>query len=103
VCARGPQRALAEHVKSTAAAVKSTAAATALALALGLGAAGGPALANTAAETGACVISKCQSELARCITDEKCLESLVCLNSCEGKPDKSGCQVRRGTPRAQRR
>ena len=56
--------------------------------------AGGPALANTAAETGACVISKCQSELARCITDEKCLESLVCLNSCETAPNKSGCQVR---------
>jgi len=93
VCARGAQRALAEHVKT----VKSTAAATALAVALGLGAAGaGPALANTAAETGACVISKCQSELARCITDEKCLESLVCLNSCEGKPDKSGCQIRCG-------
>lgn len=31
-----------------------------------------------------------------CLADEKCVENLVCLNTCNGKPDEAGCQIRCG-------
>ena len=55
-----------------------------------------PALAADAAKVGACLFGNCQKELARCVADEKCVESLVCLNTCTGKPDEADCQVRCG-------
>lgn len=74
--------------------VAGTAGAVTLALALG---ASSPALASDSAKVGKCLFSKCQTELASCIADEKCLESLVCLNKCEivGK-DISSCQIKCG-------
>jgi hypothetical protein len=35
-----------------------------------------------------------QGALARCMADGECLENLVCLQLCNGKPDESACQVR---------
>lgn len=35
-----------------------------------------------------------QGALARCVADGECLENLVCLQLCNGKPDESACQVR---------
>lgn len=32
----------------------------------------------------------------RCLTDEKCLENLVCLNTCNDRPDEAACQIRCG-------
>jgi hypothetical protein len=43
---------------------------------------------------GSCVVSQCQSQLARCIGDEKCAENLICLQRCNNTPDEAGCQVR---------
>jgi hypothetical protein len=37
-----------------------------------------------AAATGQCLLSSCQLELAGCLADEKCAESLVCLQTCFG-------------------
>jgi len=45
---------------------------------------------------GTCLLGKCQKELARCVADEKCIESLVCLNTCSGRPDESDCQIKCG-------
>jgi violaxanthin de-epoxidase len=47
-------------------------------------------------ESGKCLLSRCQRELAECLVDEKCAESLVCLNSCFGKPDEADCQIKCG-------
>ncbi|EEH54773.1 violaxanthin deepoxidase [Micromonas pusilla CCMP1545] len=49
-----------------------------------------------AAETGKCLLSSCQLELAGCIADEKCAESLVCLQTCFGRPDEADCQIKCG-------
>lgn len=67
------------------------------ALAVALGAASAaPTLAIDSAKVGSCVLQKCQVELARCLADEKCLENLVCLQGCNGRPDETGCQVKCG-------
>lgn len=31
-----------------------------------------------------------------CLADEKCLENLVCLNTCNDRPDEAACQIRCG-------
>jgi violaxanthin de-epoxidase len=49
-----------------------------------------------AVESGKCLLSRCQLELAACVADEKCAESLVCLNSCYGRPDEADCQIKCG-------
>ncbi|OUS44223.1 violaxanthin de-epoxidase precursor [Ostreococcus tauri] len=46
--------------------------------------------------TGACLLQNCGRELATCVTDEKCLEDLVCLQGCFGREDESDCQIRCG-------
>lgn len=62
------------------------------------GAHGGPAWAADFVKTGGCVLSKCQLELASCLGDEKCLENLVCLNSCAKCPsdEEAACQIKCG-------
>ena len=40
------------------------------------------------------VILSRQGALARCVADGECLENLVCLQLCNGKPDESACQAR---------
>ena len=47
-------------------------------------------------ETGKCLLSQCNVELAGCLADEKCAESLVCLQGCFGKPDEADCQIKCG-------
>ena len=47
-------------------------------------------------ESGKCLLSRCQLELAECLLDEKCAESLVCLNTCFGQPDEADCQIKCG-------
>ena len=49
-----------------------------------------------AVESGKCLLSRCQLELAECLFDEKCAESLVCLNTCFGQPDEADCQIKCG-------
>lgn len=80
---------------------RAAASAAALALALGTGAdvarAGlDKAKQSEMQETGACLLQNCGRELAACVTDEKCLEDLVCLQGCFGAPDEADCQIRCG-------
>ena len=53
-------------------------------------------LKKTTKQTGDCLLQNCKSELAGCLADEKCVESLACLNVCFGKPDEADCQIRCG-------
>lgn len=55
-----------------------------------------PALATDAAQVGTCVLQNCQAALAGCLADAKCLENLVCLQTCNGRPDETECQIRCG-------
>ena len=34
-----------------------------------------------------------QGALAACLIDGQCVENLVCLQKCNGRPDEAGCQV----------
>ena len=56
----------------------------------------GNGIENTAKRTGDCLLQNCKAELAGCLADEKCVESLACLNVCFGKPDEADCQIRCG-------
>ena len=69
--------------------------AAAAALSLSLPNAAGAIDARTV-DTGKCLLSKCNVELAGCLADEKCAESLVCLQGCFGKPDEADCQIKCG-------
>jgi violaxanthin de-epoxidase len=72
-------------------------AATAAALAAALATAHpGASSAADAAAVGKCLLTRCQSALARCVADGTCARSLVCLNTCAGRPDETACQVRCG-------
>ena len=55
-----------------------------------------PAWAADTAKVGTCLLSSCQTALAGCIGDVKCLQNLVCLQACNGQPDETGCQIRCG-------
>lgn len=54
------------------------------------------ATASDMATVGTCLLSKCQAALEGCLGDAKCLQSLVCLQSCAGTPDETACQIRCG-------
>jgi len=62
----------------------------------GLLVSGGPALATDVAKVGTCLLGNCQGQLARCLADGQCLENLICLQKCNGRPDEAGCQIRCG-------
>lgn len=52
-----------------------------------------PALALDAAAVGTCVVTQCTPELAGCITDGSCLANLLCIQTCNNKPDEADCQI----------
>ena len=52
-----------------------------------------PALALDAAAVGTCVVTQCTAPLAKCITDGSCLANLVCIQTCNNRPDEGDCQI----------
>jgi VDE lipocalin domain len=46
-------------------------------------------------QVGTCLLESCQLQLAACVADGNCLQDLICLNTCNGRPDESDCQVGR--------
>lgn len=54
------------------------------------------ALAADNASVGSCVLRNCQAALAGCLGDAVCLENLVCLQQCSGRPDETECQIKCG-------
>ena len=55
-----------------------------------------PSFALDAATVGKCVLTECQLPLAKCVGNPKCLANLVCLQTCNGRPDETACQIRCG-------
>mmetsp|Transcript_7037 Transcript_7037/g.13108 ORF Transcript_7037/g.13108 Transcript_7037/m.13108 type:complete len:484 (-) Transcript_7037:147-1598(-) len=45
------------------------------------------------AAIGTCLLKKCRLPLAKCITNPNCLANVICINTCNGKEDESGCQI----------
>ncbi|GMI22995.1 hypothetical protein TeGR_g7598 [Tetraparma gracilis] len=68
----------------------------ALLLSLSLLAPAPPASALDGAAVGACLFKKCAAPLAKCVTNPNCLANVVCINTCVGKPDEGGCQIKCG-------
>ncbi|KAK9833291.1 hypothetical protein WJX81_003704 [Elliptochloris bilobata] len=86
------ERAAGGWFRDRGAALRQAAAAAAIGAAL----LAGPVSAADVAKVGTCLLSSCQGALARCMADGVCLENLVCLQLCNGKPDESACQIRCG-------
>ena len=55
-----------------------------------------PALGADSAKVGACLLRECQAELAECVLNPKCLANVICLNTCNDRPDESECQIKCG-------
>lgn len=47
-------------------------------------------------QVGTCVLRNCQGALAQCLADATCVENLVCLQACNGRPDETECQIKCG-------
>ena len=54
------------------------------------------AYATDGAAIGLCLLNKCRLPLAKCILNPNCLANVICINTCNGKPDESGCQIECG-------
>jgi len=52
--------------------------------------------ATDGAAIGLCLLNKCRLPLAKCILNPNCLANVICINTCNGKPDESGCQIECG-------
>jgi len=52
-----------------------------------------PAWAADGAAIGTCLLQKCRTPLAKCILNPNCLANVICINTCNGKEDESGCQI----------
>jgi len=55
-----------------------------------------PANAADGAAIGLCLLNKCRVPLAKCILNPNCLANVICINSCNGKADETGCQIECG-------
>ncbi|MGK3734179.1 MAG: hypothetical protein ACI8RD_000497 [Bacillariaceae sp.] len=79
--------------------LKQTAAVSALALGLTVGALGTsplPAVASDSKAIVGCLVTKCQLPFLKCITSPLCLANVACINTCNGKEDEIGCQIKCG-------
>ncbi|GMH49222.1 hypothetical protein TL16_g00465, partial [Triparma laevis f. inornata] len=57
---------------------------------------GAPADASDGKAIGLCLLDKCRLPLAKCITNPNCLANVACINTCNGKADEIGCQIKCG-------
>lgn len=54
------------------------------------------AYATDPKEIVGCLFQKCSVPLAKCIINPKCLANVVCINTCNGRPDEIECQIQCG-------
>lgn len=54
------------------------------------------ALASDGKAIGLCLLQQCRLPLAKCITNPNCLANVICINTCNGKEDELGCQIKCG-------
>lgn len=55
-----------------------------------------PAFAADGKAIGLCLLQKCRLPLAKCIINPNCLANVICINSCNGKENETGCQIKCG-------
>mmetsp|Transcript_34270 Transcript_34270/g.39014 ORF Transcript_34270/g.39014 Transcript_34270/m.39014 type:complete len:431 (+) Transcript_34270:254-1546(+) len=55
-----------------------------------------PAQAADSAKIASCLFQKCKVPLVKCITNPKCLANVICINTCNGRDDEIGCQIKCG-------
>lgn len=55
-----------------------------------------PANAADGAAIASCLFKKCKLPLAKCIANPNCLANVICINTCNGKEDETGCQIKCG-------
>lgn len=58
-----------------------------------------PVASQAASDSGAivgCLLQKCRLPLAQCIANPKCLANVICINTCNGRPDEIDCQIECG-------
>jgi len=48
------------------------------------------------AAIGKCLLKNCKLPLARCVTDPTCAANLLCIQTCNDRPDEADCQIRCG-------
>ena len=55
-----------------------------------------PAMATDSDAIVGCLFQKCQLPLAKCIVNPNCLANVICINTCNGRKDETGCQIECG-------
>jgi len=55
-----------------------------------------PAQAADSVKIASCLFKKCQLPLAKCILNPKCMANVICINTCNGREDEIGCQIKCG-------
>jgi hypothetical protein len=55
-----------------------------------------PVFAADTVKVGKCLLTSCQKELAQCILNPACLANVICLNTCNGRPDEAECEIKCG-------
>jgi violaxanthin de-epoxidase len=55
-----------------------------------------PAFATDTGAIVGCLFQKCTVQLAKCVANPKCLANVVCINTCNGRPDEIECQIKCG-------
>jgi violaxanthin de-epoxidase len=55
-----------------------------------------PAFATDPGAIVGCLFQKCSVQLAKCVASPKCLANVVCINTCNGRPDEIECQIKCG-------
>jgi len=55
-----------------------------------------PAQAADSEKILGCLLKSCKLPLAKCIVNPNCLANVICINTCNGKADETGCQIQCG-------
>lgn len=55
-----------------------------------------PVYAADALRTCACLLKECRVEFAQCIGNPACAANIACLQTCNGRPDETECQIKCG-------
>jgi violaxanthin de-epoxidase len=55
-----------------------------------------PVQAADSVAIAGCLLKQCRLPLAKCIANPKCLANVICINTCNGQPNETGCQIKCG-------
>ena len=82
--------------KSLVQTIQHACAATLLALSLAATTTPMPAMAADSGAIVSCLFQKCSIQLGRCILNPNCLANVICINTCNNRPDETECQIECG-------